>query len=80
MEPEQPQSEQRLRFVLSVRPSGNIATETRSRTFPDALLRELERNDWNNSNFGTLGTCVSLQRFERSEAVEPFDRDSGQAG
>src|SRR5215831_9428421 len=31
-------------------------------------------NDWNNWNFGTLGTCFGLKRLERSEAIEPFDR------
>jgi hypothetical protein len=27
-------------------------------------------SDWNNWNFETLGTCVSLKRFERSKAIE----------
>jgi hypothetical protein len=35
------------------------------------LFAQVERDDW---NFGTLGTCVSLKRFERSIAVEPFDK------
>ena len=30
-----------------------------------------------NWNFGTLGTCIRLKRFERSEAIEPFDRTQG---
>jgi hypothetical protein len=31
-------------------------------------------NDWNNWNFGTLGTCFGLKRFERSIAVERLER------
>ena len=34
-------------------------------------------NDRNNWNFGTHGTCIRLKRFERSEAIEPFDRTQG---
>ena len=72
--PAQPQSEQRhlfLRFVLPVRPSGVMATETRSQTFPDGLLR-----DWSRTigTTGTLGTDVSLIRLERSEAVKRLER------
>jgi hypothetical protein len=41
------------------------------------LVARVERDDWNNWNFGTFGTCVSLKRFERSIAIEPFDRAQG---
>ena len=57
-----------------------MATETRSRKFPDALLRDWESNDWNNWNFGTLGTDVSLIRLERSEAVERLERAAALRG
>jgi hypothetical protein len=32
-------------FVLPVRPSGDMASGPRVRTFPDALLRDWESND-----------------------------------
>ena len=38
------------------------------------LVAQAERDDWNNWNFGTLGTCLSRKRFERSEAVERLER------
>jgi hypothetical protein len=46
------------------------ALHAKSRSFL-ILVAALERDDWNNRNFGTLGTDVSLIRLERSEAVEP---------
>ena len=58
--PAQPQSEQRHfspRFVLSVRPSGDMATETTSRPFTDGLLR-----DWSRT-IGTTGTLELLERM-----------------
>ena len=37
----------------------------------------VDRDHWNNWNFGTLETDVGLIRLERSKAVEPFDRTQG---
>jgi hypothetical protein len=34
------------------------------------LVAQAERDDCNNWNLGTLGTCVSLKRFEQSKAIE----------
>jgi hypothetical protein len=34
----------------------------------------VERDDWNNWNFGTLGTDVNLKRLELSAAVERLER------
>ena len=72
--PSQPQSEQRQlipRFVASVCPSGDMVTETRSRTFPDSLLR-----DWSRTigTSGTVGTRVSILRIERSKEIERLER------
>ena len=38
------------------------------------LVAQAERDDWSNWNFGTLGTCGNLKRFERSIAVERLER------
>jgi hypothetical protein len=86
--PAQPQSEQRHliprdSFLLLVPQAkweiSQVGNQPRSLGFPD-LVRELEwfysqlLSDWNNWNFGTLRTCLSLKRFERSAAVERLER------
>jgi hypothetical protein len=65
------------RFVLSVRPAGDVGTQPSSYTFPDVWLPGWIGTIGTTGTFVTLGTCVSLKRFERSEAIEPFDRIQG---
>jgi hypothetical protein len=50
---------------------GELAT---SLMFSDFWFAGLERDDWNNWNFGTLGICTSVRPRERSKAVERLER------
>jgi hypothetical protein len=52
-------------FVLSVRSAGDVELGQGLRHFL-FLVAQAKRDDWNNWNFGTPGTCGSLKSFERS--------------
>jgi len=75
--PVQPQSEQRqliprASFLLLV-PQG-VWELSQGLDVPWFVVARVERDDWNNWNLGTFGTCVSLKRFERRIAIERLER------